>query len=234
MDNSHFGFRQLKRIVPAPLKRVAKEALTNRTLRSAVRQIRNLPIAAVPSRAMLQSLQRGWANEGFAAETDYLEEVARAAASTTGPILECGSGLTTILLGLLAGRRGIETWSLEHIAEWRAPVVEVLEKYKIPKVHVCLAPLRAYHGFSWYDPPLAHMPNEFRLVICDGPPSSTPGGRYGLLPVMRERLASGSVIVLDDAQRSSEGEVLRRWTDEAAMTVLLTRSGSRMFATVTT
>jgi hypothetical protein len=45
---------------------------------------------------------------------DYLEEVIDRAARTSGPILECGSGLTSLLLGLYAGpsqcpRRG--RWS---------------------------------------------------------------------------------------------------------------------------
>ena len=135
---------------------------------------------------------------------DYLEEVSHQAVKAPGPSLECGSGLTTIMVGLLAGRRGIDTWSLEHCPEWRARVRQALQQFDIPNVQVCLAPLQSLSDFDWYDAPLAEMPSEFRLVICDGPPGSTTGGRYGLLPLMRDRLPEGSVILLDDAARAGD------------------------------
>ena len=219
MNASSIRFGPLKRFVPAPLKRAAKEALLDRTLRNAIRRVADLPLGVVPSRELLGDLLVGWGNEGFAAQTDYLEEVSRQAARTSGPVLECGSGLTTIMLGLLAGRRGVQTWSLEHFPEWQARVTSVLERFEIPNVHICSAPLRSYGEFAWYDPPLAELPQEFQLVICDGPPGSTAGGRYGLLPVMGERLPAEAVILLDDATRPGEVEVLRRWTSETKLSV---------------
>ncbi len=233
MGDSPVILRTLKRLVPARLKRAAKEALLERTFGRALRQVAALPLGEVPSRRLLEELQVGWGNEGFAARSDYLEEVARRAASVEGPILECGSGLTTMLLGLLAGRRGIETWSLEHIPQWHARVTATLERYRIPKVRVCLAPLRDYEGFSWYDPPLAEMPGDFRLVVCDGPPGATLGGRYGLLPVMGERLNAGSLVMLDDANREGETEVLNRWSSETPMSVAMRETSTGAFALVT-
>jgi len=229
MDKSVDTVSQLKRLVPAPLRRKAKEALVNRSFRRAVAQIAGLPLGEVPSREVLECLQHGWGNEGFAAQTEYLEEVGRRAATTAGPILECGSGLTTILMGLLAGRRGVETWSLEHIPDWRSRIVHKLEQSKILHVQVCQVALRDHDEFTWYDAPLADMPKEFQLVICDGPPGATRGGRYGLLPVLGDRLPAGSVILLDDVTRSGEAEVLRRWTTEAKMDVALDKS----FAVIT-
>jgi hypothetical protein len=219
MNASSTKFGPLRRLVPGPLKRAAKEALLDRKFRNALRRIADLPSDVVPPRELLNELSLGWGNEGFAAQTDYLEEVSRQAARASGQVLECGSGLTTIMLGLLAGRRGIQTWSLEHFPEWQARVTSVLERFEIPNVQICAAPLRSYGEFSWYDPPLAEMPKEFQLVICDGPPGSTAGGRYGLLPVMGERLPAGTVILLDDATRPGELECLRRWTSEAKFKV---------------
>ena len=219
MNASSIRFGPLKRLVPAPLKRAARAALLDRTFRNAIRRVADLRLGVVPPRELLNDLLVGWGNEGFAAQTDYLEEVSRQAARTSGPVLECGSGLTTIMLGLLAGRRGIQTWSLEHFAEWQARVTSALERFEIPNVQICAAPLRSYGEFAWYDPPLAEMPKEFHLVICDGPPGSTAGGRYGLLPVMGERLRAGSVILLDDATRPGEVEVMQRWASETKLRV---------------
>jgi hypothetical protein len=193
----------------------------------------SLGVGQVPSRKMLVELQEGWGNEGFAARTDYLEEVAQRAATVTGPILECGSGLSTIILGCLAGRRGIKTWSLEHVPEWRDRVVEIIQKYQIPHVNLCLAPLRDYDGYAWYEPPLEKLPASFELVICDGPPGTTSGNRYGLLPLLRERLGPGAVILLDDADRIGEKKVIFRWVSEASLRVDEKHSPSGAYARLT-
>jgi hypothetical protein len=58
------------------------------------------------------------------------------------------------------------------------------------------------------------MPGVFDLVICDGPPGTTKGGRYGLVPIMRERLKPGCAILLDDAGREQERAIADRWKTE--------------------
>jgi hypothetical protein len=233
MSMSTKGLLQLKRFVPLPLKRRAKEALLSRTFRRAVSEIATLQIGEVPARELLERLQLGWGNEGFAAQIEYLQEVGRRAATTAGPILEVGSGLTTILMGLLAGRRGVETWSLEHIPDWRARVVRTLEQFNIPHAQVCSVALRDYDGYAWYDAPLTELPKEFQLVICDGPPGETVGGRYGLLPVIGHRLPSGSVILFDDANRKGETEVLHRWSSETKIEVAVHDGMNGSFAVIT-
>ena len=233
MSDSPGGLGALKRLVPRSIKQAAKDALLERKFRRAMRHVARLGAGEVPSRQLFEELQEGWGNEGMAARTDFLEEVTRQAAATTGPVLECGSGLSTLMLGMVAGRRGVETWSLEHMAEWHARVTSAVTGYEVPGVRLSLAPLRDFGDFSWYDPPLALMPAEFRLVVCDGPPGDTPGGRYGLLPVLGERLPAGSLILLDDVERAGELEVLRRWREEAAMSTAVrdTPTGSYALAT---
>jgi glycosyltransferase involved in cell wall biosynthesis len=230
MNNSAL---KLRRLVPASIKRAAKEKLLERKLKRAVAQVRSLPLGEVPSAELLLELQAGWSNEGYAARTDYLAEVAKIAATTSLPILECGSGLTTILVGLLAGRRGVKTYSLEHTSEWRARIINTLRKLRISQVEVSSTPLRDFDGFSWYDAPMAELPKEFGLVICDGPPGSTLGGRYGLLPVMSERMPPGCVILLDDTERESEVEALRRWSAETQITILSQETPTGSYAVIT-
>jgi hypothetical protein len=94
-------------------------------------------------------------------------------------------------------------------------VRSVLESLGISTVHLHLTPLRRYGDFDWYSLPLGSMPHTFRLVICDGPPGTTRGGRYGLLPVMRTRLPKGSLVLLDDTARPEEQELIQRWATEA-------------------
>jgi hypothetical protein len=223
----------LKRLIPANLKRSAKSALLAYIFRQAMSELAKLPLGEKPSRELLKKLRLGWNNQGWDAKLDYFEEIVERAASTRGPILECGSGLTTFVLGCLAGRRGVETWSLEHHADWHKRVSNTINRHRVPGTNLLLAPLRDYGEFNWYDAPLDRMPASFGLVICDGPPDLAHGGRYGLLPVLGDRLESGATILFDDAREPGQPEVLRRWQTERGMKVELRETEEVSFALVT-
>ncbi len=231
--NSQITLGSLKQIVPAPLKRAARDMQSQLRLRRAIERIANLPSGELPTAEMLIDLQNGWANDGFAARIDLLLEVAKQAATTAGPIMECGSGITTILMGLLAGRRGVKTYAFEHIDEWRIRVLKAITQFRIPNVEILHTPLCQYEGFEWYDAPLTDLPAKFSFALCDGPPGETLGGRYGLLPVMRDRLAANAVVILDDTEREGELEVLRRWQSESSGEVTMHESPNGSFARLT-
>ena len=220
----------LKKWLPKSIKRPIKEMLERRQLSGAVRAIAKLPEGQIPTRRQLSELVAGWSNEGYAANLEYLDAVAKTSLQAEGPILECGSGATTILLGILCARRKIEVWSLEHSVEWRERVTEALRRNRISGVHVCASPLVEYGQFVWYDPPLSQMPKQFSLVICDGPPGNTKGGRYGLLPVMGDRLPPGSTILLDDAGRPGEVELIKKWEHEARFQTEVIKSQGSEYA----
>jgi len=167
-------------------------------------------------RRILRELVSAWGNRGFAAEVEYLARTARLAARTDRPVLECGSGLTTLLLASLAGRRGIPVRTLEHHPKWAAHLAEMLDALDLAdSVRLVHTPLRNYGGYHWYEiEPEDGLP-PFGLVICDGPPGITPGGRYGLLPILGPRLAEDCVILLDDVDRKGERDVLDRWISDA-------------------
>src|SRR5439155_1312914 len=78
------------------------------------------------------------------ADFDFVSEVGRLAAVTLGPVLECGSGLTALLLGALAARRGVEVWALEHEPEWRRRVAASLRDHKAGQVYLWFSPLSDY------------------------------------------------------------------------------------------
>ena len=220
----------LKQWIPKSIKRPIKARSLDRRLRNAIKTIRKLPDGQVPTRQQLLELMTGWSNEGYAANVEYLEAVARSSVNAQGPVLECGSGATTIVLGLLCAKRNIEVWSLEHFDEWRDRVSKILKECDISGVHLCSAPLVEHGEFVWYSPPLDQMPKQFSLVICDGPPGSTKGGRYGLLPVMGNRLPRGSTILLDDAGRLDEARLIKRWENEAQFQTELIETENSKYA----
>jgi hypothetical protein len=220
----------VKKWLPKSIKQPLRNMVLGRQLREAVRTIGKLPDGQLPHRHQLSKLIAGWSNEGYAATVGYLEAVATNSLNTPGPVLECGSGATTILLGALCARRNIEVWALEHSVEWRERVINALQSHGICGVNVCASPLVEYGDFVWYDPPLQQMPKEFSLVVCDGPPGTTMGGRYGLLPVMGERLPPGSTILLDDAGRIGELELIKRWEVEARFETRLIKGQDNEYA----
>lgn len=154
-------------------------------------------------------LGMGWGNEGWSADCGYLEAVCRWASQVRGPILECGSGLTTLLLGIVAPGR---VTSLEHTPEWRDRVRQAAMERSI-HVNIVDAPLVDYGDFHWYSLPKS-LPGALELIICDGPPSDTVGGRYGLLPIGENLLASNAVILMDDVERAHEQVIIARWKDK--------------------
>ncbi|HET6890279.1 MAG TPA: hypothetical protein VFH31_04195 [Pyrinomonadaceae bacterium] len=223
----------LKRLIPAQIKRPARSALLAYIFRQAMRDLARLQPGQMPSRELLKKLRLGWDNQGWDAKLDYFEELAKRAVATEGPILECGSGLTTLVVGYLAGKRKVETWSLEDNADWYRRVSNAIEKHRVPGVNLCLSPSRRYDGFNWYDPPLGQMPARFSLVICDGPPDLASGGRYGLLPILGNRLEPGAVILFDDAREAGQPEVLQRWRAERGVSIELRETEEVSFALVT-
>jgi len=162
----------------------------------------------------VENLIYGWGNHPWSAKQEFIQAMVQAAWQVQGPILDCGSGLSTLLLGVVAQQTGQRVWSLENNPFWANKVREALARYRIDNVDICLAELRNHKSYSWYAAPKDRMPTNFALVVCDGPPGHTFGGRYGLLPEMRAHFKPGCIILLDDAERSGEQEVLIRWSRE--------------------
>jgi hypothetical protein len=142
----------------------------------------------------------------------YLEAAAARAVALRGAVLECGSGLSTLLLGTLAERNGFSVWTLEHDREWYETVGAFIRRHNVRNVNLRYAPLRDYgDGISWYDVHAVELPEVFSLVVCDGPPNwTTPGGRYGVVVAMRDRFSKEWNILLDDPIAAEKTGMLAR------------------------
>jgi predicted O-methyltransferase YrrM len=144
-------------------------------------------------------------------------------------VLECGSGLTTLVLAAISRHTASDLWSLEHDPHWHQVTNQALQRFGL-RANLRLARLRSYGDFDWYDIDPSAVP-DFSVVVCDGPPNSTRGGRYGLFPVLRDRLTADCVILLDDAERRSEHELVRRWSQEESWAYEI-RGEDRRFAVI--
>ena len=204
---------RLLRFAARPIYRFARPILHWITLTIGIPVIRRVPKRYRLSRPALTLLKFGWGNP-WAASVDYIEAMIGAVDETSGPIVECGSGLTTLVLGLITSDNGRQICVLEHDPAWHRQISRMVGRHSLVNVGVHLTPLRSYGPFHWYDLTEVCIPNDIAVVICDGPPGSTIGGRYGLLPVLRPRLKQSCIILLDDAGREEERKILERWSQE--------------------
>lgn len=214
--------RVVDRLLPSPIRR--------RLLRNTLNRLRSECMAGrSPSQQTLELARLAWGNRDFAADVDYLQVVAASISNTTGPILECGSGLTTLVAAVLLEGRNRECIALEHDPLWRDRVTSTLEALDLTDVSVRAAPLRSYGDFDWYSLP-DEMPATLEVVICDGPPKSTKGGRYGAWPLLVDRFTPATCVLLDDASRSGEKAVLEKWGEDFGISI--DSHPSRQFAIV--
>ncbi|HUL43565.1 MAG TPA: hypothetical protein VLY03_04340 [Bacteroidota bacterium] len=213
--------KKLGRIfLPKPLRASLQARYREVIFRSAMKSFMKDPSAAIRGdRRILTRLIYGWGNEGWSALEEYLTASLQRVSTCRGAILECGSGLSTILAGIVAQQAGNSIWSLEHNRTWGDRVRKCLELYGIRSVLLLDAPLRDYGKFSWYDVQTEQLPEEFSVILCDGPPGETRGGRYGLVPVMGTHIKGGTVILLDDAGRADEQSIAACWEKELNATV---------------
>ncbi len=208
-------FSAIKRLVPRSVKSAIK-GYVNAAL--FYRCVKKLSPSVIPSERQLKQLGQAWGNDWSAGVT-YLRAVCEAARSADAPILECGSGLTTVLLAIYAGKRGIPTLSLEHHSGWRSKIQETLRRFNLPG-EVAFCPLKEYNGFDWYTLPPSIL-TGFCLVICDGPPGGTRGNRVGLVPVCKQFLLPNCIVLLDDAERTEEQSALEQWAQTGARVQIL-------------
>lgn len=160
---------------------------------------------------LMNRLIYGWGNPDWSADAHYLVECAQQVNKKLSNVLECGSGLSSLVLASVAANAKQTIFALEHNDNWATNVRDVAIDFGLSNLKIIHAPLMSYDDFDWYD----ITGNEFSdigLVVCDGPPGNTRGGRVGLLPVIKDVLQASCIILLDDCQRPQELEVIKQWS----------------------
>jgi hypothetical protein len=166
------------------------------------------------SAPILDRLGASWGNTSWSAGTPFLAAMLDWMPQTEGPVVECGSGLSTLLLGLAASVARRPIVSLEHEALWATRVRNAIPVAAAAHVDLRVAPLRSYGDFDWYSIEAREIPDGVGFVVCDGPPGATRGGRYGAAAVLNPYLGRGCILMLDDSQRPEEREIMARWARE--------------------
>jgi hypothetical protein len=135
-------------------------------------------------------------------------------------IVECGSGLTTLMLARACALNGHgHVYSLENGADYAANTRAEIARYGLDAYSTVLhAPLLPHtingRDYQWYDT-TALTAHDIGLLIIDGPPGFLQHhSRYPALPLLRERLAPRCTLFMDDAARPDERELVEMWLVE--------------------
>ncbi|MCP4303664.1 MAG: hypothetical protein GY788_02040 [bacterium] len=135
-----------------------------------------------------------WGNPKYTAPASMIAAAFHSAKVGDGPVLETGSGLTTLALGA----SGAEVHTLESDPVWWQRVDRLLRQAGMNNVHLHYAPLSMATG--WYniaDP----LQKRFGLVVCDGP-EHRAGKREPLWSTMQSQI-DDAVWIIDDVHVSS-------------------------------
>jgi len=135
-------------------------------------------------------------------------------------IVECSSGLTTVMLARCCEMNGQgRLFSLENGPDYAARTRSALERYDLTaRANVLDAPLVPHTlggwAFQWYA--LDDLPDlSIDMLVIDGPPGFIQRhSRYPALPLLFDKLADGCVVFMDDAARPDEQEIIGLWKDE--------------------
>lgn len=130
-------------------------------------------------------------------------------------ITELGSGSSTKLISAYIEKIDLDCQflSIEHDRKY---LDESAARLVSGKVEFCYCPLIQYHlngkSYSWYDLSSFQPDAPIDLLIVDGPPVYLNQlARYPALPLMLDKLSDGAIILLDDAARPDEQEIIRQW-----------------------
>jgi hypothetical protein len=130
-----------------------------------------------------------YVGNNYAADAPLLATVTALARKCRGPIIETGSGLSSVFMGAVSDS---QVYSLEHAPQYAAQTVAWCEDAGVPNVGVCYAPLKDF----WYDVDKFDLPQKFSLGFCDGPPRFF-GTRMRFFEVFGDRC---SAILVDDVK----------------------------------
>ncbi len=213
MSKNCRGTKWIKQ-VPARLRINSPDPINR--LDEAIAALKVVDPACTPPTYMIGDLQWIGSVLGFRPNSrGYLRHMATKAVNSRGDVLECGSGLSSLLLAVTAGRQGHHVHTFEHDTGCHQKLLQLVDRYRLSNITVHHAPIRSYGRFDWYDIPACCDSENFQLVICDGPARHlTDSGRYGLFPVMRDRLHPHCRVIMDDSNRSLERHVIHRWRKE--------------------
>lgn len=139
-------------------------------------------------------------------------------------ILECGSGLSTLLVGNLLKQSGRgHLYSAEEDEHWYRLMTNLVEDHDLNEyVTLVHGPLEPYVvgddvEVQWYSRSTLRRRlssvDRIDVLIVDGPKSIDELTRFPALPFFASRIDERTLVLLDDVDRPQEQAVMRHWSE---------------------
>jgi len=145
-------------------------------------------------------------NPGYVAKEDSLMSAITLARKADGPIIETGSGLSTILMAAAAPDQIV--YCLEHHGLWAANLRQLSAESGITNIALVECEINAKTGFyKLTDDDLDELPIDFALAFHDGPPRAHKG-RMAFFDIFAETCGT---IIVDDCDDPNYREAIERW-----------------------
>lgn len=159
----------------------------------------------VPSFNILAEAREYIDNNSHAALEEMLAACIDAARRADGPIIETGSGLTTILMAAAAPDQ--QVYCIEHHGFYAARLKQWAAEAELDNIVLVTAELKD----GWYDlseADRAQMPGHYAVALNDGPPRSAENSRA---PFYQHLAPISDVLLVDDVDDDETLVTLHEW-----------------------
>lgn len=133
-------------------------------------------------------------------------------------IFELGSGVSTIIASYALQQNGSGSiTSLDHDEAYAKETIFQVKNHKVDnfsRVEICpLVPYEMENStWHWYDLKDLSFDKKIDMLLIDGPPVKTnKNARFPALPLLIDKLSEDAIIIVHDAHRRSERDILARW-----------------------
>ena len=161
---------------------------------------------------------------GWAMSPDILLYVAKSVLNhRPAYVVEASSGTSTIVIAHCLKQLGAGyLLSLEHDDDFVYANQKLLAEHGLSQfAQIVHAPLETHdvrgEQLMWYALDSIDFAQPIDMLIIDGPPAQSPSDRltrFPAVPLLYGQLSDGCKIVLDDAYRDQEREVVQRWLEQ--------------------
>ncbi|MFO8024265.1 O-methyltransferase [Thiohalophilus sp.] len=137
-------------------------------------------------------------------------------------IVELGSGVSTLVLAYCLKKNGAgRIVSYDHDENFARITRENVEKHNLSEyVEVIHAPIGEVeignNKVKWYQIDINKIDENIDFLFVDGPPRKTQEmARYPAMKFFDNKLESGAIVLLDDANRRDEIKIKELWIEES-------------------
>lgn len=163
-----------------------------------------------------------WGNGYFSAGHGLVGAWIPAARQATGDILECGSGLTSLVAA--AANPNVTVWALENDPEWGAITKVRAEKFGIKNLKIVHAPIVD----RWYSIP-EELPKKFSAAMVDGPNREFSDRDR----IMKSGIdLSGALVMWDDMDQENMKDRVEHFAKSYSSTAHIINHPTKNFAVV--